>query len=67
MYFAVGCSSAEFECNNGNCISQLLVCNDVNSCGDNSDETNCGGFGQYISTYIGSGTIGYEVNKEVMR
>ena len=36
------CEYDEFECDNGNCISQSYVCNDFNSCGDNSDEQNCG-------------------------
>ena len=36
------CDSDEFECDNGNCIPQRFVCNDFNSCGDNSDEQNCG-------------------------
>ena len=30
---------AEFRCGNGNCIPKKWKCNNVNDCGDNSDET----------------------------
>ena len=33
------CNSDEFECNNGSCINNELLCNGVDNCGDNSDET----------------------------
>eukprot|EP01083_Nonionella_stella_P040532 109970_1 len=36
-----GCSSKEFLCKNNNCISIDLQCDDINDCGDNSDEYGC--------------------------
>ena len=42
LYSGNTCDSDEFECDNANCIPQSFVCNDINSCGDNSDEQNCG-------------------------
>ena len=36
------CSSAQFQCANGDCIPQYFVCDGLNECGDNSDENNCG-------------------------
>ncbi|XP_063720925.1 suppressor of tumorigenicity 14 protein homolog [Symsagittifera roscoffensis] len=32
---------SEFFCNNGNCIAQVLRCDKLDNCGDNSDEANC--------------------------
>ncbi|XP_033099551.1 uncharacterized protein LOC117103150 [Anneissia japonica] len=32
------CTEGEFQCANGNCIPDFLVCNDNNECGDNSEE-----------------------------
>ena len=37
-----GCESDEFSCDNGECISDTLRCNDFDDCGDNSDEDGCG-------------------------
>ncbi|KAH8306107.1 hypothetical protein KR018_001663 [Drosophila ironensis] len=33
------CTTSEFECDNGSCISQFDVCNGVKNCPDGSDET----------------------------
>jgi len=30
------------QCDNGQCVSQSQLCNDVDDCGDNSDERDCG-------------------------
>lgn len=35
------CTDDEFKCSNGHCISQHLVCDNVNDCGDNFDEIGC--------------------------
>ena len=36
------CNYDEFECDNGECVSENLQCNNIDDCGDNSDEENCG-------------------------
>ena len=33
------CSSFGFKCTNGKCISKLLMCDRINHCVDNSDES----------------------------
>ena len=38
----VGCTSAQYQCNNGKCISPALRCDHNNDCGDLSDEFGCG-------------------------
>ncbi|XP_070532290.1 very low-density lipoprotein receptor-like isoform X1 [Ptychodera flava] len=37
------CASDMFHCDNGQCLSMYWVCDGQNDCGDNSDETDCGG------------------------
>lgn len=34
----VGCQADQFRCGNGNCIANVLACNSVDNCGDNTDE-----------------------------
>lgn len=36
------CSRYEFQCDNGECISQLFRCDIDFECKDQSDENNCG-------------------------
>ena len=33
-----GCREVEFTCDNGRCVSRDLLCDDVDDCGDLSDE-----------------------------
>ncbi|XP_041376902.1 low-density lipoprotein receptor-related protein 12-like [Gigantopelta aegis] len=33
------CDNGEFECTNGKCVADVVVCDSYNNCGDNSDET----------------------------
>ncbi|KAL4221737.1 Sortilin-related receptor [Mactra antiquata] len=35
------CSSSQFQCSNGHCISNDYVCDSFPDCGDHSDEANC--------------------------
>ncbi|KAL5515297.1 hypothetical protein EMCRGX_G000448 [Ephydatia muelleri] len=41
------CLWFQFSCNNGNCISSSLTCNNLDDCGDNSDEIGCGHCSSY--------------------
>ena len=36
------CPESYWKCANGKCISKQRVCNGGDSCGDGSDERNCG-------------------------
>lgn len=36
LYF--GCRAGQYRCGNGNCITNTLVCNSADNCGDGSDE-----------------------------
>ena len=36
------CTSAQFKCNNGECIDEALRCNLLDDCVDGSDERECG-------------------------
>lgn len=43
------CSEDEFKCSNKHCISQHLACDDIDDCGDQSDETGCS---KYLFLYF---------------
>ena len=43
------CRVDEFDCGNGTCIAETLVCNRVKDCPDNSDETNCGKYNNPVN------------------
>ena len=36
------CSHSEFTCNNGRCVDERGRCDNIDDCGDSSDENNCG-------------------------
>ena len=36
-----GCSSSEWQCDDGDCIPGSWVCDDWNDCGTNEDEAGC--------------------------
>ena len=35
------CTSAQYQCHNKLCVSELWVCDGDNDCGDGSDEAHC--------------------------
>ena len=41
--FILACLSEEFNCADGTCISQVLVCNGVKDCDNGNDEIICKG------------------------
>ena len=41
---STSCLRYQFQCENKKCISKHLLCNLMDNCGDNSDETICGMF-----------------------
>ena len=45
MTTSASCSSSQFKCNNGNCVSSSYKCDKYDDCGDNSDEFGCGKVG----------------------
>ena len=44
LYWYTGCTPAQLQCSNGQCIDIALKCDGNQDCGDGSDEINCGGF-----------------------
>lgn len=36
------CSTDQFQCDNGQCIDLAQKCNELDECGDGSDEIDCG-------------------------
>ena len=51
---SLGCTSSQFQCTNGQCISSASRCNGVRTCSDGSDEMNCCRLYQncYVCTYL---------------
>ena len=49
MAIPAACSYYRFTCNNGNCVTLLDKCNEIDDCGDNSDEFGCG---KYMYMYL---------------
>ena len=39
--FLATCSTTEFRCANGRCVSRDFICDLEDDCGDRSDERNC--------------------------
>ena len=37
------CTSTQFVCNNGNCVTKTDICDSRDDCGDGSDEDGCSG------------------------
>lgn len=50
----VQCPEGLFKCKNGKCISRHLQCNDVDDCGDESDEQKCGKCLSYVKSQSSS-------------
>ena len=48
------CSPSNFTCNNGKCLDRNDRCNNVDDCGDNSDENDCGIYDDQLSYYYKS-------------
>lgn len=40
-FLILGCSTGQFQCDNGGCIPESYQCDTDNDCGDGSDEQNC--------------------------
>lgn len=38
---STACGEHEFKCENDNCVSQVVLCDGENNCGDYSDENKC--------------------------
>ena len=56
----MACKDYAFLCNNKKCIPDIFVCNNINNCGDNSDESGCASnaffglsFGGFFGAIIG--------------
>ena len=42
LFLIAGCKPDRFKCHNGKCIHREYTCNEINDCGDFSDEQKCG-------------------------
>ena len=38
LYCFTACRPDQFKCNNGKCVMKSLICDNIDDCGDNSDE-----------------------------
>jgi hypothetical protein len=63
LFTTVACKDNNFLCNNGKCILWIFTCNNINNCGDNSDESDsCDTsfqnsnkfFGQFFGGFFGA-------------
>ena len=49
----MACKDNNFLCNNGKCILWIFTCNNINNCGDNSDESGCDSSNAFIGKFFG--------------
>ncbi|KAI2808609.1 hypothetical protein RDWZM_005856 [Blomia tropicalis] len=47
-----GSCGEDFDCLNSRCISSVLVCDGMNSCGNNQDEAGCSGISWWIAAIL---------------
>ena len=59
------CKPGEFQCDNNHCIYQNQTCDQVNDCGDRSDEINCTSEAVNFSIRLAGGNNSHEGRLEV--